>query len=156
MLVVVSFSWLLLLLAPTANGFQAFQQQPFKNGELTRRDLFGGGKKEGGGGALSSVAGVVDQYKKAQQIAKKSAELQEELGKTVVDAPSEDGKIVVTMTGQQTPVTVKIESLEGYDGESLSKEVTSALKQAQMKSLEEMQGKLQSLYADIGMGAPPQ
>lgn len=116
--------------------------------------LFGGGKKEGGG-ALSSVAGVVDQYKKAQQIAKKSAELQAELGKTIVEGQSEDGKILVTITGQQTPVSARVQTLDGYDGESLSQQFTSALKDAQTKSLQEMQLKLQSLYTDIGMGQPP-
>lgn len=121
----------------------------------TTRYLFGGGKKEGGG-ALSSVAGVVDQYKKAQQIAKKSAELQAELGKTIVEGQSEDGKILVTITGQQTPVSASVETLDGYDGESLSQQFTSALKDAQSKSLQEMQLKLQSLYTDIGMGQPPQ
>lgn len=95
-------------------------------------------------------------YKKAQQIAKKSAELQAELGKLTVEGRSEDGKIEVSITGQQTPVSVKIDSLEGYDGETLGTQMTSALKDAQAKSLEEMQTKLQDLYADIGMGAPPQ
>ena len=45
---------------------------------LTRQHLFGGKKEGGGGGALGNVAGVMDQFKKAQEIAKKSQELQTE------------------------------------------------------------------------------
>ncbi|KAJ8612383.1 hypothetical protein CTAYLR_007939 [Chrysophaeum taylorii] len=120
---------------------------------VTARSLFGGGKKEGG--ALSSVAGVVDQYKKAQQIAKKSAELQAELGKTVVEASSEDGKITMKISGQQTPVGAEIASLDGYDAATLSDQFTSAIKNAQAKSLEEMNAKLQALYAEIGGAEDP-
>ena len=66
----------LSLLLPGAAAFMAPAQAPQT---LTRQHLFGGKKEGGGGGALGNVAGVMDQFKKAQEIAKKSQELQTEL-----------------------------------------------------------------------------
>ena len=118
----------------------------------TKLNLFGGGKKEGGG-ALSNVASVMDQFKKAQEIAKKSQELQAALAATIVDGKCEG--VTVQLTGQQTPVGASIESLDGFDGESLSAAFTAAFKEAQQKSLNEMNSKMQELYKEMGFGGPP-
>ena len=100
--------------------------------------LFGGGKKEGGG-ALSNVASVMDQFKKAQEIAKKSNELQQELAATFVEGASADGKVVVKMSGQQTPTSATVEDFASFEtGAALSDAYTEAFKAAQAKSLEEM------------------
>ena len=65
----------LSLLLPGAAAFMAPSATP---APLTQQFLFGGKKEGGGGGALGNVAGVMDQFKKAQEIAKKSQELQTE------------------------------------------------------------------------------
>ena len=71
-----------------------------KASPLTRQYLFGG-KKEGGGGgggAFGNMAGVMDQFKKAQEIAKKSQELQAELANQEFEGTSADGSVTVSYT----------------------------------------------------------
>lgn len=114
--------------------------------------LFGGGNKQGG--ALSNVAGVVDQFKKAQQIAKKSQEMQAELTSQIVEGKSADGMITFSMTGQQIPVSCTMEC-DYDDAATASESFTSALKNAQDKSLELMNTKMQALYAEMGLGGAP-
>mmetsp|Transcript_19216 Transcript_19216/g.24935 ORF Transcript_19216/g.24935 Transcript_19216/m.24935 type:complete len:153 (-) Transcript_19216:190-648(-) len=143
--------YLVFVLLRTLNGFVLV---PLKESNV-RLNLFGGGQKKEGGGALSNVAGVMDQFKKAQQIAKRSNELQQELAATTVEGASVDGKIIFKVTGQQTPETVTIADFESYDGASLSASLTEALKTAQDKSLQVMNDKMQELYKEIGFGGPP-
>lgn len=125
----------------------------------TRRSLFGGGKKEGGG-ALSNVAGVMDQFKKAQEIAKKSADLQAELSKTEFEGTNEEasGKAPThffSMSGQQVPSKARVEGFDGMSAEELALGYADAMKDAQSKSLMAMNEKMQDLYAAVGLGAPP-
>ena len=79
----------------------------------SRRFLFGGGKKDGG--ALSNVAGVMDQFKKAQEIAKKSQEMQQELAAAEFEGANADGTVTFKMNGQQQPVSA---AAPGFDGEA--------------------------------------
>merc|ERR1719271_2334732 len=69
----------------------------------------------------------MDQFKKAQEIAKKSQELQTELAAA---APGFDGK----------------------SAEDLSKAFSEAMADAQAKSLAAMNEKMQALYASVGLG----
>ena len=88
---------------------------------LARRDLFGGGGADEGGGALSNVAGVMDQFKKAQEIAKKSQELQTELAAAEFEGASADGSVTFKMNGQQQPVSAAAPGFDGKSAEDLSK-----------------------------------
>ena len=93
----------LSLLLPGAAAFMAptTTQTP-----LTRHHLFGGKKEGGGGGALGNVAGVMDQFKKAQEIAKKSQELQTEQARR-----SPSGAFSLLDGAEATPSTRRLLSL---------------------------------------------
>ena len=119
---------------------------------LARRDLFGGGGKKEGGGALSNVAGVMDQFKKAQEIAKKSAELQKELGAAEFEGANADGTVTFKMNGQQQATACAAPGFDGMDAEALSKGYTDAMMDAQAKSIAAMNEKMSELYASIGLG----
>merc|ERR1719405_289040 len=102
----------LSLLLPGAATFMAPSSTP---APLTRQFLFGGKKEGGGGGALGNVAGVMDQFKKAQEIAKKSQELQQELAAAEFEGASEDGKVTFKMNGQQQPISASAPGFDGMD-----------------------------------------
>ena len=122
---------------------------------LTRQHLFGGKKEGGGGGALGNVAGVMDQFKKAQEIAKKSQELQTELAAAEFEGASSDGSVTFKMNGQQQPVSAAAPGFDGKSAEDLSKAFSEAMADAQAKSLAAMNEKMQALYASVGLGGGP-
>ena len=66
--------------------------------------LFGGGGKEGEGGGMN----MMETIKKAQEVGVKVKELQEELQNTEVEATAEDGKVTVTISGAQVPLSVEV------------------------------------------------
>ena len=57
----------------------------------------------------------MDQFKKAQEIAKKSQELQTELAAAEFEGSSADGAVTFKMNGQQQPVGA---AAPGFDGKS--------------------------------------
>ena len=116
----------------------------------SRRFLFGGGKKDGG--ALSNVAGVMDQFKKAQEIAKKSQEMQQELAAAEFEGANADGTVTFKMNGQQQATACAAPGFDGMDAEALSKGYTDAMMDAQAKSIAAMNEKMSELYASIGLG----
>jgi len=142
----------LALLLPGAAAFTAPAHAP---APLTRRHLFGGKKEGGGGGALGNVAGVMDQFKKAQEIAKKSQELQTELAAAEFAGESADGKVTFKMNGQQQPVSAAAPGFDGMSAEALSTGYKEAMADAQAKSLLAMNEKMQALYASVGLGGAP-
>ena len=91
-----------LLLAVAASFSPARQHAS----PLTRQHLFGGKKEGGGGGALGNVAGVMDQFKKAQEIAKKSQELQTEHARR-----SQSDAFSLLDGAEATPSTRRLSSL---------------------------------------------
>ena len=137
-----------LLLAVAASFSPARQHAS----PLTRQHLFGGKKEGGGGGALGNVAGVMDQFKKAQEIAKKSQELQTELAAAEFEGASADGSVTFKMNGQQQPVSAAAPGFDGKSAEDLSKAFSEAMADAQAKSLAAMNEKMQALYASVGLG----
>ena len=118
----------------------------------TRRHLFGGGGKKEGGGALSNVAGVMDQFKKAQEIAKKSADLQKELAAAEFEGANADGTVTFKMNGQQQATGCAAPGFDGMDAAALSAGYTDAMKDAQGKSIAAMNEKMSELYSSIGLG----
>mmetsp|Transcript_24398 Transcript_24398/g.73219 ORF Transcript_24398/g.73219 Transcript_24398/m.73219 type:complete len:155 (-) Transcript_24398:25-489(-) len=131
----------------------AFAPRTLRTAPQTRRHLFGGGKKDGGGGgALGQVAGVMDQFKKAQEIAKKSQELQQELAAAEFEGSDEGGLVTFTMNGQQGPVKCTAPGFDGADAETLGKAYLEAMQKAQANSLAAMNEKMQALYKSVGLG----
>ena len=102
--------------------------------------------------APAQVAGVMDQFKKAQEIAKKSQELQTELAAAEFEGASADGSVTFKMNGQQQPVSAAAPGFDGKSAEDLSKAFSEAMADAQAKSLAAMNEKMQALYASVGLG----
>ena len=139
----------LSLLLPGAAAFMAPAQAPQT---LTRQHLFGGKKEGGGGGALGNVAGVMDQFKKAQEIAKKSADLQKDLAAAEFEGANADGTVTFKMNGQQQATGCAAPGFDGMDAAALSAGYTDAMKDAQGKSIAAMNEKMSELYSSIGLG----
>mmetsp|Transcript_20750 Transcript_20750/g.65267 ORF Transcript_20750/g.65267 Transcript_20750/m.65267 type:complete len:100 (-) Transcript_20750:32-331(-) len=97
----------------------------------------------------------MDQFKKAQEIAKKSQELQKELSVAEFEGASADGACTFTMNGQQQPVKAGAPGFDGLDAATLGKNYAEAIKDAQAKSLAAMNEKMQALYASVGLGGAP-
>ena len=94
----------------------------------------------------------MDQFKKAQEIAKKSQELQTELAAAEFEGASSDGSVTFKMNGQQQPVSAAAPGFDGKSAEDLSKAFSEAMADAQAKSLAAMNEKMQALYASVGLG----
>lgn len=132
---------------PTAASSLAQSPHP-----ATSLHLFGGGKKDGEDkpGLGGNMGNMMEQFKKAQEIAKKTKELQDELQKTEVEGVSASGNVKVTLTGQQKPVGVEI-NVEGRTSEEISEDVVTAMKDAHEKSGKLMGEKMTNLYKDLGL-----
>lgn len=108
---------------------------------------------------LGGVASIVDSMgdlKTAQRVGQLTDALVKELSTTVVEGLAVDGKVKVTFDCQQKPVGVTIdESLlsEGVDATTLSNAVATAMQDAHSKSIERMDEKMKSLYAELGLPA---
>ena len=118
------------------------------------RMLFGGGgDKEGGGG----MPNMMETIKKAQQVGVKVKELQEELQNTEVEATAEDGKVTVTISGAQVPLSVEVtDELLAMGAEKVSAAVSLAHAEAHKNSVEYAKQRMSSLYEDSGLPMPPQ
>ena len=92
-----------------------------------------------------------------QEVAKKTAQMQEELGKASVTGEAASGAVQCTMNGQQKPLSVVFGDgyLEAAAPETVSSDVMAAIDQAHEKSLKIMQEQMSALYAELGVpGAP--
>jgi DNA-binding protein YbaB len=126
--------------------------------------------KNSNSGSRSAGSGVVaimdsmDQLKRSQRIGKITATLVQELKSITVEGSSENGKIKIIMDGQQNPISTYID--ESYfreqqqpprnnnnnnvDTNELSKAITTAMKDARMKSIEKMNEKMKNVYNELG------
>lgn len=110
---------------------------------------------------LGGVASIVDSMgdlKTAQRVGQLTDALVKELSTTVVEGSAMDGKVKVTFDCQQKPVGVTIEESlmtegGGMDATALSNAVATAMQDAHTKSIERMDEKMKSLYAELGLAA---
>jgi YbaB/EbfC DNA-binding family len=128
--------------------------------------------------SLASISNVMDaklgSFKASQRVGgDKTGAALADLANTVVEASSDNGKVKVTMTGQQVPVSVQIdesyfqELCSGGKGgnnqnnkdaatataaavQELNLQITTAMKSAHDKSGQKLQDKLKVLYQDLG------
>ena len=100
---------------------------------------------------------MMETIKKAQQVGVKVKELQEELQNTEVEATAEDGKVTVTISGAQVPLSVEVtDELLAMGAEKVSAAVSLAHAEAHKNSVEYAKQRMSSLYEDIGLPMPPQ
>lgn len=127
--------------------------------------MFGGGdKKDGDGNFMDKLKAAKDMFnpemmKKYSEVGVKVQQLQEELQQTEIECSTGEGKVVVKMSGTQTPVSVTVsDEVCSMGAEAAGAELTAALKQAHAKSGKYAQEQMATLYADMGLAqgmAPP-
>eukprot|EP00590_Aulacoseira_subarctica_P003820 CAMPEP_0172419100 /NCGR_PEP_ID=MMETSP1064-20121228/5536_1 /TAXON_ID=202472 /ORGANISM="Aulacoseira subarctica , Strain CCAP 1002/5" /LENGTH=112 /DNA_ID=CAMNT_0013158383 /DNA_START=287 /DNA_END=625 /DNA_ORIENTATION=+ len=106
-----------------------------------------------GTGEVASTANMMENFKKSQQLGKKTAALVEELAAATVTGNGPGGKVRVIFSGQQRPKGIEIDDayLESISPDDLCADITAAMQDAHSKSTELMQKKIQSLYSELGL-----
>ncbi|CAM9459573.1 unnamed protein product [Discosporangium mesarthrocarpum] len=98
------------------------------------------------------MGNMMEGLKKANEIGQKTKDLQKDLEDLKVEGTSEDGKVKVTVTGQQMPVSCEINpDLLAEGAEAVQEKVAQAMSKAHMESLTLMSKKLAELYQDMGL-----
>eukprot|EP01040_Poterioochromonas_malhamensis_P013274 gene13274-14580_t len=115
----------------------------------TRRYLFGSpeppknqppAKK---GGLFGDMGNMMDNLKKAQEMAKVYQESMKELAETPITGTDPTGQVTATFTGALIPVSIKFsDSIVGSNAEALSTAATQAMLDAYAKAQKEMVTKL--------------
>ena len=121
------------------------------NNSNSRNNVFG----------LGGVAGIVDSMgnlKNSQRTGKMTSSLVQELASTTVEGVAQDGKIKILFDCQQRPVSVKIDESYFEDQKvqpgaavDMAAAIQMALQDGHAKSLEKMDEKMKSLYAELGL-----
>jgi len=144
-----------------------FSSLPLLNPRISSSQLSlfgGGGKKEGGGtgdvGAKGpgGMGAMMEQFKQAQEIGKKTQAMQKELeALTLVGADVEDesnAKVKVFVNGQNKPIKVEIVSeewLASAGSEGVSEAIGLAMAAAHLKGSQASAKKMMELYSEMGL-----
>jgi len=118
-------------------------------------NLFGGkkeGSKESSSGPGGGMGNMMEQFKKAQEIGKRTQEMQKELEAMEVVGMDSGGGVKCVVTGQNKPLRVEFGDgvLEG-GAEAVSKAVSEALIDAHAKGTEISAKKMMVLYQELGL-----
>ncbi|GMH90056.1 hypothetical protein TrST_g2204 [Triparma strigata] len=148
----------LCLLLSSSTSFTFFL--PSSTSSSTSLNLFGGKKDPSSSpaaGGMGGMGNMMEQFKKAQEIAKKTQELQSDLAKEMITGTA--GTVTVTVNGQQKPEKVELGDMT-LSAEEMSEDVKKAIDDAHAKSMKVMGEKMQTLYEGLGLpgmgGAPEQ
>ncbi len=109
-------------------------------------------EKKGFSFGLGKMKELAAAFQKAQQIQEDAKKLQEELETMQLTAQSNDGTVIVTITGNQEPLKVEIkpEAME-YGAEKLSQVVTEAVRNAYQLSTQTMREKMEALTSSLNL-----
>ena len=118
--------------------------------------LSNGGNGGSGGdrsGGMGNTASMMENFKKNQEIGKRTASILDELSTTRISGLGANGKVKVFVDGQQRPSGIEIEDgyLNNVNGEDLVDSITEAMQDAHFRSLKIMNEKIQVLYSDLGL-----
>lgn len=129
----------------------------------TRRNLFGNpepksnnqpAKKEGGG-LFGGMGNMMEQMKKAQEIAKQAEVLQKELVDTIVIGSDSSGQVQASYNGLGVPISMKLsESVLSESADTISQMCTNAMIDGHTKAVSQMQQRMTSMYGGFGIGGP--
>ncbi len=108
--------------------------------------------KKGFGLGLGKMKELAEAFKKAQQVQEGAKQLQQDLEEMKIQGQTEDGLVIVTMTGNQEPLNVEIkdEALTKTSTE-LSEMVTTALRNAYKESTDIMRDEMEKLTGGLGL-----
>jgi DNA-binding protein YbaB len=157
------FKLLVLSVALLALGLTSAYQAALRprTSSATRLGLFGNPeapkevKKDAkGGGMFGGMGNMMEQMKKAQEIAKNAEKLNNELKETFIIGQDGSGGAVATFNGLGSPVKMKVsDELLAQGAEAVSAATTEAMTDGYAKSQNEMMSKMQALYG--GLAPPP-
>ncbi len=104
---------------------------------------------------MGSTATTMENFKQSQELGKKTGSLIQELSSVTVEGVAAKGKVKVFIDGQQLPCGVEIddEYFSQTGVEDFSEALLVAMQDANKKSMQLMQDRMQALYADLGL--PP-
>lgn len=105
-------------------------------------------------GTMGATASMIENFKQSQDLGKRTAALVQDLSTSTIEGSAADGKVRVFVDGQQRPVGVDIDAKyirNIASVEDLNEAITLAMQDANSKSLQQMQDKMSSLYADLGI-----
>mmetsp|Transcript_6425 Transcript_6425/g.7980 ORF Transcript_6425/g.7980 Transcript_6425/m.7980 type:complete len:192 (-) Transcript_6425:1089-1664(-) len=104
---------------------------------------------------MGSTATTMENFKQSQELGKRTGYLIQELSSVTVEGVAAKGKVKVFIDGQQQPSGVEIddEYFSNTGVEDFSEALLVAMQDANDKSMQLMQDRMQALYADLGL--PP-
>jgi len=110
------------------------------------------GKGKGFGFGLGKIKELQEAFQKAQQVQEGAKLLQEELERMEIAGKSSDGLVTVFMSGNQEPLSIKIDPAALEKGaEGLEESVTDAMKSAYAESTETMRSKMEELTSGLNL-----
>ncbi|GKY95122.1 hypothetical protein MPSEU_000476100 [Mayamaea pseudoterrestris] len=104
-------------------------------------------------GGVASMMTNIENLQASQKYGKLTAGVVNELSSMAVEGVSPDGKVKVTMSGQQRPVGISIDEafFEVSDVSDVKQSVMAAMEEAYERSVERMDEKMKSFYKEIGI-----
>jgi DNA-binding protein YbaB len=129
----------------------------------TARNLFGRPEppknvpeKKNDGGMFGGMGNMMESLKKAQDMAKQAEIMNKELESTFIIGKDTSGAVTATFNGMAKPISVDIEeSVLALGADAVSLAATQAVLEAHAKSQAAMMGRMQELYAGLGLPMPP-
>jgi DNA-binding YbaB/EbfC family protein len=107
---------------------------------------------KGFGFGLGKMKELAEAVKKAQQVQEGAKKLQEELEALEVEGEAGGGLVKVVMTGNQEPRRVEIKPEALAEGaEVLSDLVSTAMRDAYLKSTDTMRNRMEDLTSGLGI-----
>ena len=104
---------------------------------------------------LPNFGQLTEAFRKAQQIQQDAQKLQEELETLELEGSSNNGKVLVWLSGNQEPIRVKIDpSLLMENQEDAEKAILEALQAAYENSTTTMKNKMEELTGGLNLNLP--
>ena len=104
---------------------------------------------------LPNFGKLTEALRKAQQIQKDAQKLQEELEALELEGSSENGKVLVWLSGNQEPIRVQIDpSLLSEEQEKVEETILEAFKAAYQNSTKTMKSKMEKLTGGLNLELP--
>ena len=104
---------------------------------------------------LPNFGQLTEAFRKAQQIQQDAQKLQEELETLELEGASNNGKVLVWLSGNQEPIRVKIDpSLLMENQEDAEKAILEALQAAYENSTTIMKNKMEELTGGLNLNLP--
>ncbi|MEO0457391.1 MAG: YbaB/EbfC family nucleoid-associated protein [Cyanobacteria bacterium P01_A01_bin.114] len=109
-------------------------------------------KGQGFGFGLGKMKELTEAFKKAQQVQEGAKKLQEELEQMEIEGQAGGGVVKVVLSGNQEPrgVTIAPEAM-GEGAEVLSDLVTTAMRDAYVKSTDTMRERMEELTGGLNL-----